>query len=167
MIRCFKTPIVGNVLSCILQLIDLNSDTFRLSAIYISSLCLIMIILFHKAFGSSFKSFYRSVVPPMMQISMQVILSTCSIFSRFLRKLYLFTRKVFWKYSIKILMQTNHWFTLAVKNLSDEHRADGKTHGVINIVDAITPLLFVTFHAEQSFPQAFVSFTKRFREECR
>lgn len=45
-------------------------------------------------------------------------------------------------------MQTNHGFTLALKNLSDEHRANGETHGVVNIVDTITPLLFVAFHAK-------------------
>lgn len=64
-------------------------------------------------------------------------------------------------------MQTNHGLTLALKNLSDEHRAYSETHSIINIVDAITPLLFVAFHAEQSFPQALVSFAKRLREERR
>lgn len=64
-------------------------------------------------------------------------------------------------------MQTNHGFTLALKNLSDEHRAYSETHRIINIVDAITPLLFVAFHAKQSFPQALVSFAERFRKERR
>lgn len=54
-----------------------------------------------------------------------------------------------------------------MKNLSNEHRANGETHGIINIADTITPLLLVAFRAEQSFPQAFVSIAKRFREERR
>lgn len=84
MIRCLKAPVVGDILSCILQSIGLNSDTSvinkqlfvinkitqRLSAIYISTLYLILVILFHEAFGSIFKSLYGSVVPPVVQISM-------------------------------------------------------------------------------------------------
>jgi len=52
-----------------------------------------------------------------------------------------------------------------VKNLSDKHRANGETHSVINIADAITPLLFVAFQAEQNFPQTLISIAERLREE--
>lgn len=64
-------------------------------------------------------------------------------------------------------MRTNHGFTLAVKNFSDEHRANSETHSIINIADAITPLFLVAFRAEQSFPQALVSFAEGLREKCR
>lgn len=64
-------------------------------------------------------------------------------------------------------MQTNHGFTLAVENFSNEHRANSETHGVINIANAVTPLFLVTFRTEQSFPQALVSFTERFRQARR
>lgn len=58
-------------------------------------------------------------------------------------------------------MYTNHGFTFALENLSDEHCANSETHGVINIANAITPLFLVAFRAEQSFPQALVSFAER------
>lgn len=97
-ICCLKAPVVGDILSCILQSIGLNSDTSvigkqlfvinkitqRLSAIYISTLYLILVILFHEAFGSIFKSLYRSVVPPLMQISMQVVLPTYPILIKYI-----------------------------------------------------------------------------------
>lgn len=64
-------------------------------------------------------------------------------------------------------MNTNHRLTLAMKNFSNEHRADSETHSIIDIANAVTPLLLVTFRADQSFPQALVSVAERLREACR
>jgi len=48
-----------------------------------------------------------------------------------------------------------------VENFPDEHRADGETHGIIDVANAVTPLFLVTLRAQQGFPQALVSVTER------
>lgn len=51
-----------------------------------------------------------------------------------------------------------------MENFSNEHGTDRKTHRVMRIADAITPLLLLAFQTDQSFPQALVSVAKRFRQ---
>lgn len=64
-------------------------------------------------------------------------------------------------------MRTNHGFTLAVKNVSDEHGADGETHGVIDVANTVTPLFLVTLRAQQGFAQALVSVAEWLRQARR